>query len=113
MPNIFNGSRAKGAWGYSTRRKRGFRRSWTPVATTSNPRMGKTLTADAIGERVRGGESFLLVFGLGPHGLSQEIRKACAADFDVTEGGYSLETATALGAVTAAVWYATRTRRPK
>lgn len=85
----------------------------TPIATTSNPRMGKTLTADAIAERLRGGESMLLVFGLGPHGLPQEIRKACAADFDVTEGGYSLETATALGAVTAAVWYATRTPPPE
>ena len=85
----------------------------TPVATTSNPRLGRTLTAEQLGERIRGGESILLVFGLGPHGLSDEVRRACEADFDVTEGGYSLETATAMGAVTAAVWYATRTHRPK
>lgn len=80
----------------------------TPVATTSNPRLGKTLKAGQLGERIRGGESFLLVFGLGPHGLSEEVRKACAADFDVTEGGYSLETATAMGAVAAVVWASSR-----
>ena len=84
----------------------------TPVATASSPRLGKSLKLDALAERIAGGESVLLVFGLGPHGLPPEIRKACAADFDVTEAGYSLETATAMGAVTAAVWYATRKRTP-
>jgi uncharacterized protein len=85
----------------------------TPIATTSIPRMGKTVKADDLGARLRGGESVLLVFGLGPHGLPPELLKLCTADFDVTEAGYSLETATAMGAVTAAVWYATRTPRLK
>ncbi len=84
----------------------------TPVATTSNPRLGKLLKVEALGERIRGGESVLLVFGLGPHGLPAEVRRACAADFDVTEAGFSLETATAIGAVTAVVWYAARKRPP-
>jgi hypothetical protein len=84
----------------------------TPILTTSIPRLGKTVNAEGLAERLVGGESILLVFGLGPHGLPLEIRKSCEADFDVTEGGYSLETATAMGAVTAAVWYATRTRPP-
>lgn len=80
----------------------------TPVATTSRPRLGKGITAEALGARVRGGESVLLVVGLGPHGLPDAWRRACSADFDVTEGGFSLETATAIGAVMAAVWYAAR-----
>ncbi len=80
----------------------------TAVATTSKPKLSKTLTIERLAERVRGGESVLLVFGLGPHGLPEEARRACAADFDVSEGGYSLETATAIGAVTAVLWYASR-----
>ncbi len=85
----------------------------TAVATTSKPRLGKALKADALGKRIRAGESVLLVFGLGPHGLPDEVRRMCSLDFDVTENGYSLETATAIGAVTAVVWYATKTpRRP-
>ncbi len=83
----------------------------TAVATTSEPRLAKTLTIERLGDRVRAGESILLVFGLGPHGLPAEARRACAVDFDVTEGGYSLETATAIGAVTAVLWYASRKPR--
>lgn len=84
----------------------------TAVATTSNPRLAKALTVERLAERVRGGEGVLLVFGLGPHGLPEDARRACAADFDVTEAGYSLETATAIGAVTAVLWYASRRRGP-
>jgi len=80
----------------------------TAVATTSKPRLPKTLTIARLADRVRGGESVMLVFGLGPHGLPDEARRACAVDFDVTEAGYSLETATAIGAVTAVLWYASR-----
>jgi hypothetical protein len=85
----------------------------TPVATTSKPRLGKRATVEGLGERIRGGESVLLVFGLGPHGLPDAVRRACQADFDVTEEGYSLETATAIGAVTAVLAYASRTRMPE
>jgi uncharacterized protein len=85
----------------------------TAVATTSKPRLGKALKADALADRIRGGESVLLVFGLGPHGLADDVRRMCSADFDVSENGFSLETATAIGAVTAVVWYATKKpRRP-
>lgn len=80
----------------------------TPIATTSKPRAGKGVSLDALGARIAGGESILLVFGLGPHGLPSEVKRACGEDFDVTAGGYSLETATAIGAVTAAVWYASK-----
>lgn len=82
----------------------------TAVATTSKPKLSRTLTIERLAERVREGESVLLVFGLGPHGLPEEARRACAADFDVTEASYSLETATAIGAVTAVLWYASRKR---
>lgn len=82
----------------------------TPVATTSTPRLAKALDVEGLAERVRGGESVLLVFGLGPHGMPTEIRRLCEADFDVTGGGFSLETATAIGAVTAVLWYAAKKR---
>jgi hypothetical protein len=84
----------------------------TAVCTTSQPRLGKAVPADALRRRIEEGESVLLVFGLGPHGLPDAVRRLCAADFDVTGGGYSLETATAMGAVTAALAPAGRTRRP-
>lgn len=83
-----------------------------PVATTSKPRPGRAAALADLGARVRGGESLLLVFGVGPHGLPEAARGACEVDFDVSGRGYSLETATALGAVTAAIWYATRTASP-
>jgi len=46
----------------------------TAVATTSKPRLPKTLTIARLADRVRGGESVMLVFGLGPHGLPDEAR---------------------------------------
>jgi len=85
----------------------------TPILTTSKPRPQLALDLSAIALRVNTGESLLLVFGLGPHGPPEPVRRACAADFDVTEIGYSLETATALGAVASAVWHATKRARPR
>jgi hypothetical protein len=84
----------------------------TPVATTSKPRAGRAVGVGDVGARVAAGESVLLVFGLGPHGMPEGTRRACAFDLDVTPGGYSLETATAIGAVMAAIWYATRRASP-
>ena len=80
----------------------------TAVATTSKVRRGKEVAIAKLGQRVGNGESVLLVFGLGPHGLPDHVRKACAEDLDITQRSYSLETATAIGAVMAALWYATR-----
>jgi hypothetical protein len=85
----------------------------TPIMTTSKPRAEKAVTLSVLALRVGGGESVLLVFGLGPHGLPETLRRACAADFDVTEEGYSLETATAIGAVASAVWHATQGVTPR
>jgi hypothetical protein len=81
----------------------------TPVATTPSPRAGHAVALSGLASRVGAGESVLLVFGLGPHGLPKAVHGACADDFDVSGRGYSLETATAMGAVTAAIWYATKT----
>lgn len=85
----------------------------TAVATTSKPRAGRGVKADEIGRRICRGESFLLVFGLGPHGMPERARSACGEDFDVTDGGFSLETATAIGAVSAVVWFAAKRQRPE
>lgn len=84
----------------------------TPVATTSKARAGRAVDDGEIAGRLARGESVLLVFGLGPHGLPKQVVAACAAEFDVTGRGYSLETATAMGAVTAAIWTAARRRGP-
>lgn len=81
----------------------------TPIATSSQVRVGKGIRLEELAARLRAGESVLLVFGLGPHGLPAQARRACQSDFDVSQRGYSLETATAIGAVMSALWYATRT----
>lgn len=79
-----------------------------PVLTTSRPDPARATTAPALARAVAAGESLLLVFGLGPHGGGKDVREATRADFDVTGRGVSLETATALGACTAAIAYAPR-----
>lgn len=84
----------------------------TPVATTSKAGGDRAVATEDLARRVAGGESLLLVFGLGPHGLPREVVEACQAEFDVTGRGYSLETATAIGAVMGAISTAARRSSP-
>jgi len=70
------------------------------VATTRKPEAPKTITSLELARRALGGESFLLVVGLGRHGLPKEIFKIAHYHLDITDGrGVSLETCTAIGAI--------------
>ena len=74
------------------------------VVTTAKPEGKKSLTAAKAAAMLQAGKSILLVFGLGPHGLEETAVGALAGyHLDITGKGYSLETATALGAVPAAI----------
>ncbi len=74
-----------------------------PVATTCNPFENRSVDAEFVASEASEGETMLLVFGLGPHGLPQDVKNACPYHLDITEKGVSLETCTALGAVVGTV----------
>jgi hypothetical protein len=71
----------------------------TPVATTRRPLPEKEITPLEVAKRALSGESFLLLIGLGRHGLPRETFKIARYHMDVTERGISLETCTAIGAI--------------
>lgn len=74
-----------------------------PILTTSRPDKSKRIrVADAVA-MVEKGQSILLVFGLGPHGVPKDAAAIPKHNLDITDGGYSLETCTALGAVCGAI----------
>lgn len=73
------------------------------VLTTCHPSAQKQLTTAQVAELVEGGQSILLVFGIGPHGTPKEVYDISEYDYEVTGGNYSLETCTALGAVCGAL----------
>ncbi len=74
-----------------------------PVTTTSKVRSGRSISSREVASMLENGQSVLLVFGLGPHGLPRKVAEIARNDLDVTGGGFSLETCTALGAVVGAV----------
>lgn len=73
------------------------------VLTTEHARGPKAMTPLAVAQALAHGRSQLLLFGLGPHGTPPEVREAAAGELDVTGKGIGLETATAMGAVVAAI----------
>ncbi len=73
------------------------------VLTTRDPDARKATTPRAVAESLSYDESQTLVFGLGPQGVPDEVHEVTRKHLDVTGGGVSLETATALGAVVGAV----------
>ena len=74
-----------------------------PVATTRKPDVVKRIIVKEVSDLLSSGQSILLVFGLGPHGLPKRILLICARHLDITGRGMSLETCTAMGAVVGAV----------
>lgn len=74
-----------------------------PVLTTSRPDPKKAVTVDDVASAVAGGRSTMLLFGLGPHGVPKDAASIPKMNLDVTGGGFSLETCTALGAVAGAL----------
>ncbi len=75
----------------------------TPVATTSRP-LKEEITPAEVGKRVRSGESFILLFGLGPHGMSKKEKGLGKYHLDLTGKEISMETCTAIGSVCGVVW---------
>ena len=74
-----------------------------PILTTCKPVLSKQIHVAQVAEMVDRGQSILLVFGLGPHGVPKEPASIPKYNLDITDGGYSLETCTALGAVCGAL----------
>ena len=75
----------------------------TVVLTTSKPREKYKITARQVADMVEHGQSVLLLFGLGPHGVPKNAAEIPRLNLDITGGGYSLETCTAVGSVTGAL----------
>lgn len=73
------------------------------ILTTCKPEAKKQLTTAQLADMVDQGQSVLLLFGIGPHGIPDKVRPFSDYDFEVTGGNYSLETCTALGAVCGAL----------
>ncbi|ASJ01790.1 hypothetical protein A3L09_00190 [Thermococcus profundus] len=71
----------------------------TVVATTRKPEEKKEVTPRELAERALKGESFLLLIGLGRHGLPKETFKIARYHMDITGKRVSLETCTAIGAI--------------
>ena len=76
----------------------------TVVVTTNHPEGAKGVTAKWVANRLRGGASACLVFGLGHRGIEDlDVYARAPHHLDTTAKGLSLETATALGAVAASI----------
>ena len=71
----------------------------TVVATTKKPEEKKEITPLELAKKAVNGESFLLLVGLGRHGLPRETFKIARYHMDITERRISLETCTAIGAI--------------
>lgn len=75
----------------------------TVVLTTEHAVCPKDTSARTVARDLVDGKSQLLVFGLGPQGTPADVREMAAWELDVTGKSIGLETATAMGAVVAAV----------
>jgi hypothetical protein len=73
------------------------------VIATRKPFEGRRTAPREVAEMLRSGRSVLLVFGLGPRGLPEEVMTMGKLHMDLTERGVSLETCTAIGAAPAVI----------
>ena len=80
----------------------------TPVLTTCDPDPRKSIELKQIVSLLENGQSVCLLFGAGPKGVPKEVREMAKNHLDITFGGHSLETCTALGAVAGALAHALR-----
>jgi hypothetical protein len=74
-----------------------------PILTTSKPDPKLSISLNDTKSMLENGKSVLLVFGLGPHGVPKNAASIPKLNLDITNGRYSLETCTALGAVIGAL----------
>ena len=75
----------------------------TLVLTTERAQCPKDTSARAVARELVDGKSQLLLFGLGPQGTPAEVRDVATWELDITGASIGLETATAMGAVVAAI----------
>jgi len=73
------------------------------ILTTSKPDEKKQIRLDQLIDMLEHGQSVLLLFGIGPHGVPKKPSSMPKYNMDITPGGFSLETCTALGAVCGAI----------
>lgn len=73
------------------------------ILTTSKPEPSMKMDVQELVAMLRTGQSVMLLFGLGPHGVPKKAASIARKNLDVTGGEYSLETCTALGAVMGAI----------
>lgn len=86
----------------------------TPVLCTRKPDPKKRITIREIEYHTQTGESFLFVVGLGPRGVPKTVHERAAHHLELSEGEYSLETATALGVLAGRLYEAwTHILRPE
>ena len=69
------------------------------VLTTCNAAGKKKRSVDDVVAMLSEGRSVCLVFGTGPKGVPKEVMESTQHHLDITFGGFSLETCTAIGAV--------------
>ncbi|HHT74489.1 MAG: DUF531 family protein [Methanomassiliicoccaceae archaeon] len=80
------------------------------ILTTSKPAADRKVGMDDVVAALRSGRSVLVVFGLGPRGAPREVFEMCRMHLDITPGGFSLETCTAMGAVAGVIAHRLRER---
>ena len=73
------------------------------ILTTSKPDAKKSISLKQTVDMVERGQSILLVFGIGPHGVPKFAASIPKYNLEITGGNYSLETCTAMGAVAGAL----------
>jgi hypothetical protein len=78
------------------------------VLTTCDPDARKRREVADLVSMLSRGQSVCLVFGTGPRGVPKEVRELAPNHLDITFGGHSLETCTALGAVAAVIAHKVR-----
>ncbi len=80
------------------------------VLTTRKPFSKRRISVDQVGDILSEGRSVLLVFDLGPKGAPKGVFEIATFHLDITSRGLSLETCTAMGAVSAVVAYTIRSK---
>lgn len=73
------------------------------ILTTSKPDASKVVEVEEIVDMLLRGRSICLLIGLGPRGVPDEVRRIPKLHLDITGTGRSLETCTAMGAISAVI----------
>jgi uncharacterized protein len=86
----------------------------TTVLATRTPDPKKAIDVREIAYRTVAGASFLFIVGLGPRGVPKSIHEEAEHHLELTGGRFSLETATAMGALVGRLWECLdHVRRPR